>query len=84
MEETFLKEKEKEDRGKYIVILEGEMRQVREEEKVKENYKSRSHSRSFKTSTLVTHYEEESRFMNNLYQPPPPRPRREHREPRPI
>jgi len=82
MEETLFKEKEKEDKDRYIDILEEEMSWERE--RVKKNHKSRNHSRSSRTPTLVTHYEEESTLMNNFYQPPPPRPRREHREPRTI
>jgi len=78
------RKRKKKEKDKYIVILEEEMRQVREQEILKETLKSRSHSKSSKTITPITHYEKESRLINNFYYPPPARPRREHRELRPI
>jgi len=43
--------------------------------------------RSFQHNTQLTHYEDDSRILNQYYQPPPPRrPRRdhEHQEPREV
>jgi len=42
--------------------------------------KSKTHFRSSKTPTFITHYEEDSKLVDNFYQPSPPPPRRPRRD----
>ena len=85
-QEPILKEKERVEGDKYLTTLEEELRilnakQVKVQEELRQS-KCRSNSkRSSKRNTQLTHYEEDSKILNQYYQPPPQRrPRREREQ----
>jgi len=95
-QESILKEKERVERDEYLTTLEEELRilnakQVKVQEVLRQR-KSRSKSvsnsrRSSQHNTQLTHYVEDSRILNQYYQPPSPRrPRREreHQKPKEV
>jgi len=85
-DEIIAREREKQERDRFHQLLDEERRGTRNMERLHERMSNRSQHLYSHTPTLVTHYEEDSRLVDNFYQPPPPlrRERREPREPRAI
>jgi len=84
-DEIIVREREKQERDRFHQLLDEERRGTRNMERLHERMSNRSQHLYFHTPTLVTHYEEEdSRLVDNFYQPPLRRERREPREPRAI
>ena len=83
-DEIIAREREKQERDRFHELLDEERRGRRNMERLHES--NRSQHLYSHTPTLVTHYEEDSRLVDNFYQPPRPlrRERREPREPRAI
>ena len=84
-DEIIARERAKQERDRFHQLLHEERRGTRNMERLHERMSNRSqHLYSSHTPTLVTHYEEDNRLVDNFYQPPPPlrRERREPREPR--
>ena len=79
-DEIIAREREKQERDRFHELLDEERRGRRNMERLHES--NRSQHLYSHTPTLVTHYEEDSRLVDNFYQPPPPPLRRERREPR--
>ena len=85
-DETIAREREKQERDMLDQLLDEERRKTRNMERLHERMSNRSQHLYSHTLKLVTHYEEEdSRLVDNFYQPPARRrERREPREPRAI
>jgi len=86
-DETIAREREKQERDRFHQLLDEKRRGTRNMERLHERMSNKSQHLYSHTPTLVTHYEEEdSRLVDNFYQPPSPlrRERREPREPRAI
>ena len=83
-DEIIAREKEKQERDRFHQLLDEERRGTRNMEKLHERMTNRSQHVYSHTPKLVTHYEEEdSKLVDNFYQPLPPL-RRERKEPREL
>ena len=85
-DELIAREREQQEKDRFHQLLDEERRGTRNMERLHERMSNRSQHLYSYTPTLVTHYEEVSRLVDNFYQPPPllRRERKEAREPRAI